>query len=232
MTSPIIATDAHPNQGFDSITQLGLKALNLAILHQAVIEPRLPAGTINGLTSDLDALGVVVPGAQQVQRESQTATAEQRAALRKGYARVRAVRSAVRKSGAPKDVQRAYGVGQYVNPTLVRDVKSMLKQIIDRAMAEPAEAAGFGIIKKDIDAMSATYQMITDVDKEQNQKRASAPLSTKARNRTANRILKAVALISGAGMLEFVDAPEHREDFEALKSPSKSKSHNAVATPN
>jgi len=224
MSSPIIATDSHPNQGFDNIAQLGLKAWNLAVLHQSVIEPRLPTGTINGLAGDLDTLGVIVPGAMQVRQESQTATAEQRAALKRGYTWIQTVRTAVRKAGASKEVQKAYTVGLSLSPVMTRDVKAALKQILDRASPNPAEATALGIVKKDLDAMSATYQLIADVDKDQNQKRASASLSTKARNRTANRVLKAVARIAAAGMLEFVDAPEHREGFEALKPPSKSRS--------
>lgn len=215
--------NAHPNQEFNGITLLGLKASNLALLHQAALAPRLPPTTVSTLIDDLDLLGTVVPGAKQVRHEAKVATADQDSALRAGYARVKAVRAAVRKARAAGEVQKAYGVGQAVNPALVRDVKSILQQILDRATANPAEAASLGIVQKDLDAMTAAHQAIADADKAQEQKRAKAPLSTQDRNRTANRILEAVARIAGAGGLEFADDPKVLAEFTALKPAARKK---------
>ena len=219
--TPLLVTDAHPKQEFADILQLGLKASILAELYLAALEPRLPPGALSDLIEDLDLLGVVVPGARQVRAEATAATADQDAAVRAGYARVRAVRAAVRKSGAPREVKKAYGIGQMINPGLVRDVKAALNQVLDRASANPEEAAGLGIVKKDLDAMVIAHKAISAADKVQEQKRATAPQSTKDRNRTANRILKSVARIAGAGGLEFADTPELLAAFSALKSTRK-----------
>jgi hypothetical protein len=223
---------AHPNQPFTDLLQLGLKASTLALLHQAALAARLPVTTLPTLIDDLDLLGVVVPGAKQVRHEARVATADQNAALEAGYARVKAVREAVKKARATDEVKKAYGVGQPVRPALVRDVKAVLKQILDRAAADPAEAASLGIVQKDLDAMTAAHQAISDADKTQEQKRASAPLSTQERNRTANRILDAVARIAGAGGLEFADNPEVLAAFTALKpAPRKKAAAKAPKTP-
>jgi hypothetical protein len=215
--------NAHPNQAFADVTQLGHKAANLALLHAAALAPRLPPTTVSTLVDDLDLLGTVVPGAKQVRHEAKVATADQDAALRAGYARVKAVRSAVKKARATDEVKKAYGVGQRVNPALVRDVKSVLKLILDQAAESPAEAASLGIVQKDLDAMTAAHKAITEADKAQEQKRAKAPLGTQERNRTANRILEAVARIAGAGGLEFADDPKVLAEFAALKPASKKK---------
>jgi hypothetical protein len=218
-----LITAAHPHQEFSGIIQLGLKASTLAVLHQTVLEPRLPPGTLTTLIEDLSLLGAIVPGARQVRQEAKVATAAQAAALRAGHARVKAVRAAVRKARTSKEVQKAYGVGQVVNVALVRDVKSVLKQILDRASANPDEAASFGIVKKDLEAITAAHQAITDADKTQDHKQATAPLSTQDRNRTANRILGAVARIAGAGGLEFAEDPDVLAAFTALKPASRKK---------
>ena len=223
MTASSLITTAHPHQEFAGIILLGIKASNLALLHNAALEPRLPPLTLSTLVDDLDRLGTVVPGAKQVRQEAKVATAAQAAALRAGYARVKAVRSAVRKARASKEVKQAYGVGQAVNPELVRDVKSVLKQILDRAIANPDEAASFGLVKKDLEALDAAYLAITGADKDQDHKQAAAPLSTQERNRTANRIIMAVARIAGAGGLEFAEAPEVLAAFTALKPASRKK---------
>lgn len=223
MTSPLIANTKYPKRAFTSITQLGLTAFNLATLHKALLDPRLPVGTVAGLAEDLDTLGVVVPAAKQVHDEAQVATGEQDQVALKGYARIRSVRAAVRKVNAPIDVQSAYGVGAAINPRIARDVKAGLQQIVDRATAKPAEAAALGILQKDVDAMKAVRQALMDADKTQEQKRAKAPLSTQERNRTANRILLAVGRISAAGGIEFADAPTTLASFEALKVTPKKK---------
>ena len=56
-------------------------------------------------------------------------------------------------------------------------------------------------------------------------------MSTQDRNRTANRILEAVARIAGAGGLEFAGNPEVLVVFKALKPPPKSKKVAAKKAP-
>ena len=223
MTASSILATAHPKHDFAVIAHLGHKASNLAALHQAALDPRLPPNTVSTLISDLDLLGVVIPDAKQVRHEARVATADQDATLQAGHELVKAVRAAVKKAGAAKEVQRAYGVGQVVNPLLVRDVKVALKLILDRVSANPGEAAGLGVLKKDVEAIAAAHQAITDAEKIQEHKMARAPLSTQDRNRTANRILDAVARIAGAGGLEFAHDPEVRAMFSALKPPPKTR---------
>ncbi len=140
---------------------------------------------------------------------------------------MKAVRSAVRKAHAPKEVKQAYGVGQIVKANVVRDVKSVLQQILDRATAHPDEAVSFGIMKKDLEAIATAHQAISEADKTQDHKQATAPLSTQERNRTANRILAAVARIAGAGGLEFAADPDVLAAFTALKPPSRKKKESA-----
>jgi hypothetical protein len=59
---------------------------------------------------------------------------------------------------------------------------------------------------------------ITAADGAQEQARAGAPGATKERNRTANRILGAVDVIAGAGVVEFAKDAGVRGAFEALVS--------------
>jgi hypothetical protein len=112
---------------------------------------------------------------------------------------------------------------------VVRDVSAMLQQIVERAAANPTEAAELGITPKDVDAMNAARAAIAHADRVQEQKRARAPLSTQERNRTANRIVAAVGRIAGAGVLEFARDPATRGAFEALRMPSRKKKAKKVA---
>ena len=229
MTSTLIVRDTLPKKDFSSITQLGLKALNLALSHAAALTPRLPRDMLKGLAEDLQSLGVVVPGAKQARVEAMSATTTQNAALQQGYSRVLQIRAAIRRAKAPAEVQHAYGVGVVVRAHVVRDVKAAIQQIVDRANLQPDEAASFGILRKDIDALTLALEAITDADTKQEQKRASAPLSTRERNRTANRILAAVARIEGSGRMEFAHDATTRASFEELgKGPAAKRKSKAV----
>ncbi|MDI1434509.1 hypothetical protein [Polyangium sorediatum] len=223
MPATLIVKSSYPRKGFTTITQLGLKALHLALTHAAVISPRLPEGLVEGLVSDIESFGDVVPGAKQARSESVAATSEQFAALADGHERARQVRAALHRLKAPVDVKRAYGVGRRTRKDSVSDVKAALQQILDRAKEKPAEAASLGIVQKDVDGFALALAAITDADAKQEQRRASAPLTTQERNRVGNRILAAVARIEGAGRLEFANDPVKRGSFEALGAGPKGR---------
>jgi len=216
MTATLNVKSSYPRKGFTAITQLGLKALNLANTHAAELGPRLPQGLVEALTSDIESLGEVVPGAKQARSEAVAATSGQNAALTDGYTRAREVRAAIRRVKAPADVKRAYGVGRKMRKDSVSDVKAAMGQILDRAKGNPAEAESLGIVTKDLEGLKLSLEAITDADTKQEQVRASAPLTTQARNRIGNRILAAVARIEGAGRLEFANDSAKRVSFEAL----------------
>jgi hypothetical protein len=220
MTRPLILKESHPNKDFTGITQAGLKAVSLGLTHKAVIDARLP-GAIDRLNADLDAFGVVVPGALQARHEAKAATTSQNAVLEQGHERVRAIRQMVQKSGAPKDVRQAYGVGQGTRRNVVRHVQAALQQIVDRATSAPEEAAGFGLVPSAVEELKTFIAALMAADKTQENKRAHAPLSTKERNLTANRILQATVLIAGTGMLAFADDPRTLASFKALMASTK-----------
>ena len=81
----------------------------------------------------------------------------------------------MRRAKAPTDVKHAYGIGQYMNPRIVRDVKAAIQQILDRAKGDAVEARSLGIVKKDLEGMQAALAAIKDADTVQEQRRASAP---------------------------------------------------------
>ncbi|MRG91855.1 hypothetical protein GF068_07940 [Polyangium spumosum] len=213
---PLAVKETHPRKDFTSITQLGLKALHLGQAHAGALEERLPEGLCAGLAEDLQKLGEVIPAALKARAQAEAATAEQQSAVEAGATLVRQFRAAVRRAKAPVDVRHGYGIGRYMNPRIVRDVKAALQQILARGKGNPAEAKSLGIVKRDLDGIEAALAAITEADRAQEKKRASAPESTRERNRVANRILAAVARIEGAGRLEFAGNEGMRAQFEAL----------------
>jgi hypothetical protein len=214
--------DRRPKKPFSSIAVLGWRALDLVTTHKTEIEGRLP-GVGGRLGDDLAAINVVVPGAIQARNVCVALTHAQRAIFEKGCERARDIRETVRRGGAEMEVQKAYGVGRRVNPQQPGTVIAALQQIIERANKEPEEAAGFGLIAEDVSALSGLVDALSKADTEQDQKRASAPLSTKERNRTGNRIVQTIVLIAGAGRSAFVNDPDVRASFDELMESLKTK---------
>jgi hypothetical protein len=206
METHLIMNETKPRQSFYRIIQIGLRGLNLATTHQTVIEARLP-DVVTTLTLKLDSLGVAIPGVIQTHNESVAATSAQNARIQQGYARVRGVRRMIVKAKAQPEVRKAYGVGQKVQPTVHASVTAALKLIVDRASAEPAEAAALGLSPAAIADLTSFLASLADVGKTQETKRAAAPLSTRERNALGHSILQTVALIAGAGMVAFADNP-------------------------
>jgi hypothetical protein len=206
----------HPGKDFNDIVQVGLKAHALAIAHRPLLEPRLPVDTIENLSSDLTALGALVPGAKQVKEESKAATSSQNDALSKGHALISAIRANVLRRKVAPGIRKGYGVGTRWNPRLVKDIASAGQQIVERASDNAAEAQGLGILPKDIEALKGCLLVLGTLDQEQEIKRATSPGSTKSRNSTAREILKAVDHIIGAGILEFAEDKTLRAEFQAL----------------
>jgi hypothetical protein len=208
--------DDRPSRDFSQVTQVGQKALLLANKYATELKGRLDPTVTDGLVLDLKTLGIALPGALVGREVSKAARLTQDEALAEGHLLVSAYRTAVARMGAPPDVRKAYGVGTTTNPKVVKRVKAAIQQIIDRAEAQPAEAASFGILPKDVQALKDALQAITDADDDQEQKRAGAPLKTKERNRAGNRILVAVDQIVAAGVMEFARDKDKRAEFEAL----------------
>lgn len=211
--------DAHPKKEFSSILQTGLSALDLAKAHLQALELRLPPGLLVEVEADLQKLGADVPGAEATREAARAATAAQDETLARGYALVTAVRAAVLRNGADKNVRKGYGVGAKTSAKVVKSVKAAISGIIDRATTHPQEAAGLGILPRDVAALEEDLAAITAADAKQEEQRAGAPHSTKERNRTANRVLEAVDRIVSAGVLEFAKDAQKRAEFEALVSP-------------
>ena len=223
--------DTHPRRDFDGIGQLGLKTVGLAQAHKAELAKRLPDDLLTTLITDLTALGVVVPGAKQARIGVRIATEVRDAAAKRTIEAVTAMRDAARDAGAPADVRHAYGVGQSLDKRNRVVLKAVLGLIFARLADHPEDIAAFGFTQEDIDALTVMRADLDTTSTTQQKKRSGAPDATKERNRTANRVLKAVKRIRGAGVLAFAADPTVRASFAALQLSPPQKPAKTAKTP-
>lgn len=205
-----------PNIDFNTLNSDGLKALALANAHLAAIGGRLTPVFLGEFSSDLTGLVAAVPAVINTTDDKVQLTAAQTAALSSGYNRVKGVRTTVKGQHPEKDVLLAYGIGSKTNRLIVSEVTAAIQKILDRAAAQPAEAAAFDITADDITALKDSLVSIQKADAAQESARATAPQTTAQRNATARRIQAGIKRIAGAGMRTFADNPSVYADFEAL----------------
>ena len=213
--------DSRPKQDFNAINQLGLKAQSLATQHQAQIGPRLSAAFLASFATDLAGLVTAVPAVLTSHDGKVQLTAAQAAALHTGYGLVKGVQTTVKGQHPAKDVLLAYGVGDATDRTSVSEVSAAIQKILDRAAAQPAEAASFDIVAADVAALTQALTAIQQADHAQEAARVAAPQTTAQRNATARRVLAGIKRIAGAGMRTFVNDPTIYANFEALVTKKK-----------
>jgi hypothetical protein len=209
-------SDTRPDLPWVSITQAAIKAQKLAQDNLAALGGRVTPAFFTAFVADIASLGTAVPAAMTARDGAVQLTAEQTAALEVGHNIIRGIRTTVKGQSPGPEVQLAYGVGSTVNKVLVKSVRSALDTIGKRIAAEAAEAQSFGIAPEDATAIADAIASIDKADKAQEDARAGAPKTTRARNAVARRLLAGIKLISGAGMRTFASNPTLFANFAAL----------------
>ena len=207
----------------DSVVQQGLKALELATEHRDVLESRLGAGAIDGLRSNLMTLGGAVPAQVAARASSKASTVTQARALEGVAHLVTAIRGSVKNHKADAATAKAYGVGNRLDPRVPKQVAAAAKGAIDAWNANPDRGRALGLLDSDIATLTAAAASARTADEEQDVKRATAPLATKARNAATKSVVDAVKRISAAGALHFAMDKPMRARFEDLVSATPTK---------
>lgn len=214
----------------DSITQRALKALELATAHRSAIEPRLTAGTLEGLAHDVETLGAATPQQLVIRREAIASTVTQATALATTAALISATRNAVKTHTKDPATRGAFGVNVRVEPRSPKSVFASATTVLEAFRANPDRGRALGLLDSDITALEASLAAAKAADTEQDAKRAKAPSATKARNDAAKAIERAIARIAAAGVMQFALDPALRASFEALVAgPAKSSAKKAAA---
>lgn len=214
---------------FDVTNQRGLKALALAKKHAAVLDPRLPAGHAAALQRYLEQLGVAVPEQKATRSEvSQTARA-QKDAFEKLVMLLGAIRTSVKNDAdAEASDRKEYAIGARLGPRLPKATLAAAAGVIRVAKTNPARAQLLGILPADIAQLESLHAAAVIADEQEDAKRATAPMSTRARNVVSAQVDVAVRKIAGVGVLAFAFDATTRADFEALLERSGSTKKSAA----
>jgi hypothetical protein len=203
-------------------TTAGTAMYKLAVLHEADLDPRLPAGTIAGLAASLTTLGAN-PNPAPAPTPSTPATPAPATpptladAAAQVVTLVSAVHDALQGARATPDVRKAYGVS---GKTPTKEASALFKdggKIVAAAQADPAEALSYGILPADVTALSQALGQLTAAETAAKGGAAAAGTTGKERRAAETAMHEAVARIAGAGVLAFATNAAVRAQFAALK---------------
>lgn len=216
----------HPGKPFDLIERQATSALSLVERYTASVSPRLPAGLVSQLTTDLAAFANARTAQVAGTVAAQASTATEKSALATAYDLVTAVHAAVAHAfSGQKDVLKAWGIGVKIAPGNVMKVLAGINLIVTRATSQPAEATAAGVISSDLTALQGYQTSLQAVHQAHGTARNDAPLTTAQRNQLGRAIDQAVGTISAAGVLAFAHNAPVRAAFEALRA--SGRKHNA-----
>lgn len=209
-------TTRKPAKDFRDITQLGHKALLLAKRDRERIEGRLSTGRIDGLESDLTALGDDRVSVKTTLTDGQRATATQDAKAAQALTLIGALRQNFIRRRAPKDVRISFGINRKINANSITSIVAAGQNILNGAREDAVTARQYGLLDSDLVCVEVTILELREADDRQEAIIAAKPLTTAQRNRRARNIQDAVREISGAGSVEFAFEPQVRAEYEAL----------------
>lgn len=192
------------------------QAYALAIEHRAQLDPRLPAGTIDGLGADLHTLGVSPTPQLSTPAEPSPQPPTLADALKTAANLVTAIHATVLGAKAKPAVRKAYGAASKAVENDVKRVLAAAELIAAQATANPSEALALGILPADITALRAAEADLTAAEKAAHGNGGQAGATKKEKHAAATRMVETVARIAGVGALSFAQNAPVRAQFEAL----------------
>ena len=200
-------------------TSIGTAAYALALAHEAVLQPRLPAGLIATLATDLVLLGAPPAGTTAPAPVTPAAAAPTPISLADATATVvalvTAIHHSIRGSKASPAVRKLYGA----SGKATKAPKAVAKEghkIINQAKTDPSQALSLGILPSDVVALGAALQELEAAETAAGSKGGTSGTTAKQRRAAAVAMNDAVARIAGAGVLAFATNASVRAQFEAL----------------
>lgn len=207
------------------VSRVGRGALALARQHEAVLSPRLAAGLIDGLSTDLDVIEEIRAGVPVSKTELREATLDQSAAAEGAQAFLNAARAAI-DSARPTALQRAaFGRSLRIDPRKVSSVVAALEAFLGGAGRHPELTRFAGLLTSDLDAAKEQLRSLLSADATQETKKQTRKQATVDRDVVQARIERAVDAIVSAARIAFLSRPDITAQFVAVlpSSPKKKK---------
>jgi hypothetical protein len=195
-----------PRWPIEKAIYYGKEALKLAQEHKTNIEPRLDAGALDGLQSNLSQLDAFETGRPAKTTEVKGLTGSQADITEKGHAWVAAVRLAVKGRADGAGLEKAVGVGLPARGKQAKSIETAIQAILTAAQERPAELRACGILDADIQRGRAILTGIQGARSTQDDGMGQKKDLTDLKNRAQRAVEKTTIAISDMGNLEYMES--------------------------
>lgn len=193
----------------------------LAVQHRAALEPRLPAGFIEGVQADTAAMRSLASDTVIERKGRSASTLSQNDAVKNGAVLVSNVRRLLRTGAAAnKELLKAFGVGVEVKTT-VSSVEKALGLIIAAASRHEAAARAAGVLPDDVANARAILAAVSGADAVQEGKKLTAKQATAAANVVHVRLSDSLMHLESIAQVAL--SPAQAAAFSALTPRTGSK---------
>jgi len=206
------------------LQSMGREALSLVKEFRAVIEPRLPAGLIEGLENDLGGFDDKRANASNARGTLKLATRLQDEAVAHAVEFLSAARSSVMRAKASPVQREAFGTKRAYNVNNVGSVVAALDAFVNGAEKFPEFTRTAGVLPADLELARSLRAALVSADQSQEAQKSKRKEPTAERNAAQLRIEDAIDAIINAGRLAFMTKPEIASRFRALVPASPAKS--------
>jgi hypothetical protein len=194
----------------------GMKAYELAMAYQGVLQPRLPGGLLEGLKEDLDSLAMAGGENKTEVAGVKGYTGTQGQALEEATAWCSAIRENLKRGHAPEDVKKAAGVGTTFSGGKVAGAIAALNAILQAYDRFPDAFREAGLLPEDMTTGKTLLGALAGAEAAQESAIGKKSLTTAARNARRKRIEAAVDRIIGISGPAFLKDPSTAALFRAL----------------
>jgi hypothetical protein len=188
--------------------RVGLQCYELAMKYRKRLDPRLPAGLLEGLKEDLDRLGSIGEEAPKTVARVKGFTGSQEEALKHSFVWCLAIRDALKRGKASEAVKKAAGVGGLFPKKRVSVAIAAVNAIVETYDRYPDVFRNCGVFPEDITEGKNLLNILQGADATQEAEKVKKKETTTLRNALRIRIEKGVDRIIGAAGMEFIKEPD------------------------
>jgi hypothetical protein len=197
----------------------GRAASGLATKFRAQIEPRLEAGAIDGLDTDIAVLDGSKAARVQADTEKKGKTGVKHDAAADAHEFIMDVRESIqRTAGLTDGVRKTFGIGDGLAAGAADKVKGVLQAILQAFTNDPTLPRRIGLLEEDVAEGSRLLASLGGATESQVAAKSAKIEATFDRNVVQMRVEDAVDAISARGRIAFRKDPKVRDRFMALVS--------------
>ena len=206
-----------PNWELSEAISSARKTLKALEKYGKELEPRLPAGAVDGLKADLAVMAESKVSRPAYRKTALAKTKSERTLAKEGADILSRLRYSIKVCPASTpEVLKAVGVGSQVNPGKTTSVAESLKAMVEASKVYVDIFRAAGILPDDLNEARDFMTSLLGADEAQQETQYTKKELTELKNAAQKRAEETISAVAAAGQVQFRKQPAKRAIFEKL----------------